>query len=95
MPDKYSYKPGKKKKALRPPVAAQSPVIPAPAAAAAAQVRTASAPPATATKPAAAPPSTEGRNIARAGNLGSELRRVILLAGVVIVALVAASLTLT
>jgi hypothetical protein len=96
MPDKYSYKPGKKKKAVRQAVAAQAPVTAAPAAGA----KSAAAPAtATAVKPAAvataAAAPAEGRNVARAGNLGAELRRVSVLAGVIVVVLVAASIALT
>jgi hypothetical protein len=102
MPDKYSYKASKKKKAARRPVATQPvstedkieaeltptsdfhPIVeikPAIAARSGA-----------ATKPAAAP--SESRGISQAGNLGAEMRRFVVIAGVVIVALVASALIL-
>jgi len=96
MPDKYSYKQTKKKKAVRPaattpstsagqakPVATASAVSAAPRTAA-----VASAPAAT------APTHAESRVAARISNLGAELRRVILLGGVIVVVLVAAALAL-
>ncbi len=97
MPDKYSYKPGKKKKAVRQTAAAQATVTAAPAAAgakSAAAPATAAAVKSAVVATAATAPA-EGRNIARAGNLGAELRRVSLLAGVIVVVLVAASIALT
>jgi hypothetical protein len=100
MPDKYSYKPGKKKKVLRRPgiiqpiEAAAQTAATAPAAPVAAAVKT-SAAAIKATPQAASAAPAEGRNTARTANLGAELRRVIVLAGIIIVALVAASITLT
>ncbi len=96
MPDKYSYKQNKKKKAVKRPGAAPTagsgetqPAQPLAAAPMAPAART------SVTQTAAVPARTESRVGARVSNLGAELRRVMLMGGVIVVVLVVAALALT
>jgi len=102
MADKYSYKPGKKKKTVRRPIIARPVPTEAEAEAAltpdtdlhpivATKSATAARTPAT-TKPVTSP--SEGRGISQAGKLGSELRRFALISGFIIIVLVCAALVL-
>ncbi len=100
MPDKYSYKQNKKKKAARKPAVAQTPAsgqglspreIPG---SATVSVNT-SARTATAISMTVETPRVENRIGARVSNLGAELRRVGILGGVIVVVLVVAALALT
>jgi len=91
MPDKYSYKPGKKKKAARRPAAVPQ-LSPAPDQ----PVAALPAPPAV--KAIASPPPAtklaEGRIGARITNLSAELRRMVIIGVGVIAVLVASALIL-
>ncbi|PPD58572.1 hypothetical protein [Dehalogenimonas etheniformans] len=102
MPDKYSYRPGKKKKSARRQVVVQpvqteaeieaeltptSDMHPIVAIKSATAAR-----PSGATQPAASP--SEGRGISRVSNLGAELRRFAVIGSLVVVVLVAAALVL-
>ncbi|XUW99558.1 MAG: hypothetical protein TUN42_06595 [Dehalogenimonas sp.] len=103
MPDKYSYKPGKKKKsAVRRQVVVQP--VQTEAEIEAESIPTSDMHPIVATKSAtAARPSAatqpatspgEGRGISRVSNLGAELRRFAVIGSLVFVVLVAAALVL-
>lgn len=93
MADKYSYKGAKKKKAARRPVAEAIGAKPSPAAApiaASPVAKEKSAAPVAILSPVPARP--ESRTIARVSNLGAEIKRVSIIGGVVLAALIGASL---
>ena len=102
MADKYSYKPGKKKKTVRRPIIAQP--VPTEAETEGALTPDTDIHPIVASKsvkavraPATITPVTsasEGRGISQAGKLGSELRRFALISGFIIIVLVGAALVL-
>jgi hypothetical protein len=102
MPDKYSYKASKKKKAVRRPIIAEQ--VPTEAETEAALTPDTEIQPIVAMKPAttarasvAAKPivsSGESRVISRVTNLGAELRRLVVISSLILIALVVASLTL-
>jgi hypothetical protein len=102
MPDKYSYRPNKKKKTVR-RLTVDQPVQNATEPMAAATAET-SIQPSTASKPAmpvrpaaAARPtvsSGESRSISRVTNLGAELRRLAVITTLILIVLVTASIVL-
>ena len=101
MPDKYSYKPGKKKKSTRRTVITQPTQAEAVTEAELTPVTdfhpivetktAAKARPAIAAKPAV---TGEGRSISRVSDLGAELRRLAVISILIVILLVGASLIL-
>jgi len=100
MPDKYAYKQNKKKKAARKPAIAQTPASgqgPSSRETGASATVSVNTPTRTATaiSMTVEAPRAENRAGARVSNLRAELRRVGILGGVIVVALVVAALALT